>query len=346
MELIRKPIKAIKPYAKNPRRNDAAVEAVRESIERCGYCSPIVVDEDMVILAGHTRFKAIKSLGWTEVDIIVKGGLTDDQKRLFRILDNKTNELAEWDIDLLRDELDEIADLGDFDFGIVDTINDAEQAELEHLDNKTANAERNVDMLNSGKATYDGGGLYDIPMIEPVYELPEITEWIGFNYVMSDKHPEGKGVHFFIEDYQFERVWNNPDAYIDKLRQYAAVASPDFSPFADMPHAMQIWNHFRKHWLGAYWQQHGITVVATIRASTDPRSFDWYLDGEPHGGIVLISSMWVTQSPEIETIFRKEYDNMFDTLHPSKILLYGKQIDGLRGNVERLATFAEKRFNK
>lgn len=116
MELTLTKLKDIKPYERNPRRNDNAVDAVAESIKQCSYIAPIIVDEDGVILAGHTRYKALKKLGYTECEIIVKAGLTDEQKRKYRILDNKTNELAEWDIDFLNMELDGL-DFDGFDFG-------------------------------------------------------------------------------------------------------------------------------------------------------------------------------------------------------------------------------------
>ena len=109
-------LKDVKPYANNPRHNDQAVDAVKESIKQCNYIAPIIVDEDMVILAGHTRHKALKALGRAEAEVMVVTGLTDDQKRKYRLLDNKTNELAEWDIDLLEVELDDL-DFEGFDFG-------------------------------------------------------------------------------------------------------------------------------------------------------------------------------------------------------------------------------------
>ena len=111
MKLITKKIAEITPYENNPRRNDTAVAAVEESIRQCGYIAPIIVDEDGVILAGHTRYKALQKLGRTECEVVVKEGLTEEQKRKYRILDNKTSELAQWDFELLADEL---ADL-DFD---------------------------------------------------------------------------------------------------------------------------------------------------------------------------------------------------------------------------------------
>ena len=102
------------PYEKNPRNNDAAVDAVVESIKQCGYIAPIIVDEDGVILAGHTRYKALQKLGRTEVECIVKEGLTEEQKKKYRLLDNKTNELANLDLDLLAVELADL-DFGDLD---------------------------------------------------------------------------------------------------------------------------------------------------------------------------------------------------------------------------------------
>lgn len=113
-------LKEIKPYENNPRHNDQAVDAVKESIKQCEYIAPIIVDEDMVILAGHTRHKALKSLGRKEAEVMIVTGLTEEQKKKYRLLDNKTNELAGWDYSALEIELDGL-DFGDFDFGFVNT---------------------------------------------------------------------------------------------------------------------------------------------------------------------------------------------------------------------------------
>lgn len=121
MKLKTVALKSVKPYANNPRRNDGAVEAVAESIRQCGYVAPIIVDEDMVILAGHTRYKALTLLGWDRVQVAVAEGLTEKQKRKYRILDNKTNELAGWDAALLGVELEGL-DFDGFDFGLLDAV--------------------------------------------------------------------------------------------------------------------------------------------------------------------------------------------------------------------------------
>ena len=119
MKLKTLPIKSIKPYERNPRRNDDAVDAVAESIRQCSYVAPIIVDEDNVILAGHTRWKALQKLGRTTAQVCIADGLTEEQKRKYRILDNKTGEIAEWDTELLEIELDGL-DFDGFDFGLLE----------------------------------------------------------------------------------------------------------------------------------------------------------------------------------------------------------------------------------
>lgn len=112
-------LKNIYPYERNVRKNDSAVDSVIKSIEQCTYVAPIILDENNVILAGHTRYKALKKLGRIECECIVKEGLTEEQKKKYRLLDNKTNELSDLDFDLLSDELEGL-DFGDLklDWGI------------------------------------------------------------------------------------------------------------------------------------------------------------------------------------------------------------------------------------
>lgn len=116
MEIIKLKVGEVIPYENNPRKNDNAVAAVAESIKQCGYCSPIIIDENNVILCGHTRLKALKQLGYKEVECVRKEGMTEEQKQKYRILDNKTGEKAEWDFNKLDALLAEM-DFGDFDFG-------------------------------------------------------------------------------------------------------------------------------------------------------------------------------------------------------------------------------------
>lgn len=110
------PIGSIKPYAGNPRKiPKAAVDAVVESIKQFGYNVPILVDEDNVILTGHTRLLALKELGYTKVTVLVLSGLPPKKAREFRVIDNRISEMSEWDDDLLRDELRAVAGSGEMD---------------------------------------------------------------------------------------------------------------------------------------------------------------------------------------------------------------------------------------
>lgn len=128
MQVHEKEINDIKPYDRNPRKNDIAVAAVAESISQFGFKVPVIVDTDGVIVAGHTRYKAAKQLGMKTIPCIVADDLTEAQIKAFRLADNKTAELAEWDLDLLNNELLDLdnlcVDMSVFGFDAVDTIDD------------------------------------------------------------------------------------------------------------------------------------------------------------------------------------------------------------------------------
>ena len=115
MKLQKLKLADIKPYENNPRKNDGAVNAVAESIRQCSYITPIIVDEDYVIIAGHTRYKALVALGMDDVECLVCDGMTEEQKKKYRFLDNKTGEKATWDLMKLEVELEGL-DLEGFDF--------------------------------------------------------------------------------------------------------------------------------------------------------------------------------------------------------------------------------------
>lgn len=112
MSVELRPLDAVRPYANNPRQNDDAVEAVAESIRRFGFRQPIVVDQDGVIVAGHTRFRAAQRLGLATVPVHVATDLSPDEVRAYRLADNKTAELASWDDAMLSIELDALRGAG------------------------------------------------------------------------------------------------------------------------------------------------------------------------------------------------------------------------------------------
>ena len=138
MQIQVKKLNEIKPYARNPRKNAGAVEAVAESIKEFGFKNPIILDADGEIIAGHTRFLAAKDLGIEEVPCIYADDLTPEQVKAFRLADNKTAELAEWDFNLLDEELQDIADIDMSLFGFdVDLEEPTEDKEIEEVEFET-----------------------------------------------------------------------------------------------------------------------------------------------------------------------------------------------------------------
>lgn len=133
MEVKNVSISKIKPYENNPRDNEAGVDAVANSIKEFGWQQPIVVDKDNVIIVGHTRYLAAKKLGLKEVPVKVATGLTPEQVKAYRLADNKTGELTDWDMGLLDDELADIADIDMSDFGFDLDLGD-DEAEVQEDD--------------------------------------------------------------------------------------------------------------------------------------------------------------------------------------------------------------------
>ena len=136
MDVIEKKLKDIKPYEKNPRKNDNAIDAVASSISQFGFKNPIVIDKDGVIVCGHTRYNAAKKLKLDTVPCVIADDLTEEQIKAYRLADNKVAELAEWDIDLLGEELDGIFDIDMSDFGFDLSEEQETQTEREDLSGK------------------------------------------------------------------------------------------------------------------------------------------------------------------------------------------------------------------
>lgn len=191
-----------------------------------------------------------------------------------------------------------------------------------------------INFENLDKFSFSGVGKFEIPQIDPETKYPG-GEFVGMNYALTEKFPESKIMHCFVDDYQFIRYWNNPDKYLPVLSKFSAVCSPDFSTYTDMPLAMQIYNHYRKHWLAAYWQLNGITVYPTISWS-DESSYDWCFDGEPVGGVVAVSSVGTQKNKESKRLFLLGYEEMMKRLNPAWVIFYGKVPEECDWNVIRV----------
>lgn len=182
-------------------------------------------------------------------------------------------------------------------------------------------AERTIKQYNLDLYDWvNAAGAYDMPVINPEYYTPSAI--IPFNFALSHKG-EADGVHFFIDDYQFERCWKEPQRYGEVLSRFNCVFTPDFSLYMDMPKAMQIYNVYRSRLLGQYWQRQGLKVIPTVSWSDD-ESFDWCFDGLPSNATLAISTIGLGVSSDSHEAFNAGVAAMIERLSPQTILVYGR----------------------
>ena len=312
------------PYANNPRVNDGAVDAVAASISEFGFKVPIVIDSDGVIVTGHTRLKAARKLGLDSVPCIVASDLSPEQVKAFRLADNRVAEIAEWDLGKLNIELGDIPDIdmGDFGFDLSPSVgeNDDDDDSWYGDERERTDNAYNLGIIDSSNLTDD---FWQMPTIRNDGYVP--GDLIGFNYAKTSKNKQA-GIHFFLDDYQFERVWNNPDGYVELLSGYECVLSPDFSLYMDMPMPMKIWNVYRSRQLGAYWQSRGLKVIPTV-SWAEPETFEFCFRGIPSGSVVAVSTIGVKDDARALGVWRDGMSEMMKRVTPSTVVVYGGKID-------------------
>ena len=186
-------------------------------------------------------------------------------------------------------------------------------------------------------------GLYDIPANNPTNISIDNIKIIPFNYAMSCNNPEQYFVHFYLDDYQFERIWQKPDTYLNILKRFKGIISPDFSLYIDMPKVMQIWHCYKNRALTHYYQSNALTVIPNISWS-DEASYSFCFDGLPKNSIVAVSSVGCMKNPKSLLNFCKGFEEMIKRLQPTKILLFGQLPDSLKKytNIKTIQTFYNK----
>lgn len=319
MEIQEKKIKELIPYEKNPRKNDAAVEYVANSIKEFGFKVPIVIDKNGVIVCGHTRYKAAQRLKLKTVPCIIADDLNDEQIKAFRLADNKVTEKSEWDFDLLYEELDGIFDIDmeEFDFDLPEEQEMPDEPKESHRE--ATYKKYNLELVDGTRLD----GFYQMPIIHKEDFIPE--DLIGFNYMLTSKD-KNVGIHCFVDDYQFERLWTSPQEYVEKIAEYDCFLSPDFSLYMDMPMAMKIWNIYRSRLIGQFLQDCGICVIPTI-SWAEPETFSFCFAGIEKGSVVAVSTIGVKREEASFHVWKTGMDEMIRVLEPAAILVYGGEVE-------------------
>lgn len=324
------PIEKLIPYENNARtHSEKQIEKVARSIDKFGFLNPILIDSEYGIIAGHCRTLGAKKIGLTEVPCIFVEDLTEEQKRAYILADNKLSLEAGWDYDKVEIELEELNDLG-FDIELtgfdMDFIFDDDEGYYGDERERT-NKAYNLDLAEQSELTND---FWQMPIIKNDNYIPK--DLIGFNYAKTSEE-KNVGLHFFIDDYQFERLWNAPEKYIDVLMDYDCILSPDFSLYMDMPMPTKIWNVYRSRQIGAYYQSQGIKVIPTISwAESD--TYEFCFQGIPKGSVVAVSTIGVKQDQEALQIWEDGMREMISRIEPSTILVYGGELDFDYGDIQ------------
>lgn len=172
-------------------------------------------------------------------------------------------------------------------------------------------------------------GKYNMPVLDATQTIP--SKLISFNECLQCTHPEQYFVHFYVDDYQFERVWNQPKRYTELLRRFAGVISPDFSMYLGMPRAQQIWNNYRSKLLAAFFKKHKLEVISNVSWS-DSNSFDFCFDGIPQNSVLAISTNGCINNYS-SLYFLDGYHEMLKRLKPAKVLVYGQVPKEIQSNL-------------
>ncbi len=349
----------LRPYEKNAKKHpEEQVARIAASLREFGFQQPIVVDKNNVVIIGHGRLAAAQKLGIDKVPCVQVENLTQSQIKALRLADNKTAE-SEWDLDLLLDDLSDLDfdmeqfgfDISalpsggsgdDVDLGLGDDDGDDDDDDDDSDDrppSATHNVFENQECMQFAETNY-----YGIPQMRPTSvtgdKMWRFCDW------RECENPAEYIAHFYYDDFKFISAWREPDKYIERLRMFKAVVSPDFSLYTDFPRALQILSCYRRQWCGAYWQLQGLNVIPDV-VWGDKESFSYCFEGIPKKSTVAVSTVGVKNDKNWngadDDIFKAGYMEMMNRLEPTTVMFYGDMIDGLPGNIIHCPSFYAQR---
>jgi len=171
-------------------------------------------------------------------------------------------------------------------------------------------------------ANFDGK--WEMPSIPGVDCRP--SKMVSFVEAISQKNCFDGWVHFYLDDYKFERIWNRPKDYLRRLKKYEGVISPDFSLYRDMPLVMQTWNTYRNRAIGYWLSKNGIRVIPNVRWG-DERTYEFCFDGLPQNSVVAVGTHGCVKRREDRGFFENGFLTMLERIHPAEVIVYGRKND-------------------
>lgn len=182
----------------------------------------------------------------------------------------------------------------------------------------------NLDTLHAA-ISFPSDNCYGIPLLvhTPMTQIPHAL--IPYRTRIQSHNPLPKtAVHFFLDDFRFEPVWNRPFGALPALQTYGTALTPDFSLYREWPLVLQLWNTYRNRWCGAFWQAQGLTVIPTVSWG-DKDSFAFCFLGIPRRSLVAISTVGVKlEQPMAYSLFMAGFEEMLAQLQPTAVLCYGR----------------------
>ena len=187
---------------------------------------------------------------------------------------------------------------------------------------------RNYDVFKSflvSDCEYDG--FFELPKIRTDEIIPE--KLVTFSKAMSKKWTDYECfVMFYEHDVKFERLWNNPKKYLDRLKKFKGVISPDFSLYRNMPIVMQVWNTYRSRALASWFQNNGIRVIPNVRFN-DIRTFYFCFDGIEKNKVVAVGTHGCIKKKMDKDVFKLGLAELVNRLSPKTIIVYGSAPDNI-----------------
>ena len=338
MQIEKIPVEKLHAAEYNPRRalkpGDAEYEKLKHSITEFGYVEPVIWNKQTGnVVGGHQRLKILQEQGIKEAECVIVEFDESKEKALNIALNKITNK---WDLDKLSDLLEDIKvsgldlDITGFNADDIIKLNKRNEFDFDRYYGDAREVTFNYYRLHE----YDEertAGYYNFPTIKACHVIPE--KLIGFNYVKSwNKERKGLGVHFFLDDYQFERMWSNPFENIERLRGFSCVFSPQFSSYRDMPMAMKIYQMYRSSLIGQVMQDAGLEVIPSLQW-VEPETYKFCFDGLEPGGVVAVGTMGIARDKIARELWYSGMTEAIKRLNPECVLYYGPEIGYDFGNV-------------